>query len=99
MRIALAIVLSALSVSVAGAGSGGSVRVPGRPIEELADIVIDLTNSNDIKILDVDDEDEETADKTVLCIAPPCGLRADAVPLTQLPVPWSLRLTPPTHVA
>ena len=97
--LAMWTMLMAVFMGVANA-SAPTVRVGSNvaqtTLEGLADFVIDLDSSH-FQITDVDDEDEETNQETkpLLCIAPPCGLRADAVPLTSLPVPWAMRIKAP----
>ena len=60
-----------------------------------ADFVIDL-RSEDMEIRDLNDDEEETPDTRILCLAPPCAkIKAEAVPLRSLPVPWAMRLKPP----
>ena len=71
--------------------SSGGVRKMST-LEDLADIIIDISDDIEIRDADEDDETEERASKTTLCIAPPCGIVAAAVPLTDAPVPWLMRL-------
>ena len=50
----------------------------------------------DFVIWDFDDPDEqEVEDKPLLCIAPPCGIKMEPVPVEHMLVDWSLRLKPP----
>ena len=99
-RLLLAATLFCCDLTHAAASAPGvQIRHGGPasdPLEGLADLVIDL--GDHMKIIDVEEEEEEgteAGDKATLCIAPPCGLKADAIPLTQLPVPWSMRLKAP----
>ena len=73
-------------------------------LEGFADFVIDL-DDNSFSIEDDDDQEEDEGGKAsssqaTLCIAPPCGLKMEAVPVNDAraaPVPWSMRLKGPNY--
>ena len=54
-------------------------------LEGATDLVTDLDDRVIISGV-VDDDEEEMVQKATLCTPPPCGVRADAVPQTKLPV-------------
>mgnify|MGYP006147486919 CR=1 FL=1 len=99
MRLLHYLLISSLACTLGGVAPTISVRAPSHKVEheELADLVVELT-ADDIEIRDVSDDEEETHDKAteVLCLAPPCGINVPASSLMNLPVPWLMRLTPPS---
>ena len=93
--LTISLLLLLVPARAGAAGPAGTLRTPSKAYENLADLVVDI-NTDDLVIEDLDDDDDETAERQaeeVLCLAPPCGIKAEAVPLTKLPVPWILRLT------
>ena len=85
--------------------AGSRTPLPGRmsrataptPAGRNIDYIIDISSSDDdLKIMDVDDEAEESGDATqVLCLAPPCGLKMPPQEISAVPVPWKWRLPAP----
>ena len=101
---ALVLLLGAILATVeAGTGGVGGARPLSASIRNAAephivDFVVDIPSNDDVQISDVmEDEDEEAHDSSssVLCIAPPCGLKMKAVPTESAPVPWIHRLVGP----
>ena len=93
--LTISLLLLLVPARAGAAGPAGTLRTPSKAYEHLADLVIDI-NTDDLVIEDAPEDDDETAERQaeeVLCLAPPCGIKAEAVPLTKLPVPWILRLT------
>lgn len=101
----LVLALVAAVHAKAGATVAGKMRRGVPPQSDIqVDFVIDLDTDTDntFDVIDVeeegDDETATTAAQATLCIAPPCGLKMDAVPRNTAPVPWLMRLMRPMEV-
>ena len=57
---------------------------------------------DDFVIRDFDEDEQEGEaynNQPILCIAPPCGIKMEPVPLESMLVDWALRLKPPPCAA
>ena len=74
----------------------GVLKAYGEPVLMSTPIRWTRGFADHFDVLEVhDDEENEDAIPTpVLCIAPPCGIKADAVDVASLPIEWKLRIAP-----